>query len=60
MSDFLPRHIGPNREEQMDMLAQVGATTLEDLVAQVRRDRIERVLLVLLERERHGQRIRMS
>ena len=35
MSDFLPRHIGPNREEQMDMLAQVGATTLEDLVAQV-------------------------
>ena len=22
MSDFLPRHIGPNREEQMEMLAQ--------------------------------------
>ncbi len=35
MSDFLPRHIGPNREEQMDMLAQVGAHSLEDLLAKV-------------------------
>ena len=35
MSDFLPRHIGPNREEQMEMLAHVGASSLENLVGQV-------------------------
>ena len=35
MSDFLYRHIGPNREEQMEMLASVGATSLEDLLAKV-------------------------
>ncbi|MBP6528767.1 MAG: aminomethyl-transferring glycine dehydrogenase [Burkholderiales bacterium] len=35
MSDFLPRHIGPNREAQMEMLAQVGAHSLEDLLAKV-------------------------
>ena len=35
MSDFLYRHIGPNREEQMDMLASVGANSLEDLLAKV-------------------------
>jgi glycine dehydrogenase len=35
MSDFLPRHIGPNREQQMDMLAQVGAHSLEDLLTKV-------------------------
>ncbi len=35
MSDFLYRHIGPNREEQMDMLAAVGANSLEDLLAKV-------------------------
>jgi len=35
MSDFLPRHIGPNREEQMEMLAQVGAHSLENLLSQV-------------------------
>ena len=35
MSDFLYRHIGPNREEQMDMLAHVGANSLEDLLAKV-------------------------
>ncbi len=35
MSDFLYRHIGPNREEQMEMLAAVGATSLEDLLAKV-------------------------
>ncbi len=35
MSDFLYRHIGPNREEQMDMLASVGASSLEDLLAKV-------------------------
>ena len=35
MSDFLYRHIGPNREEQMDMLATVGANSLEDLLAKV-------------------------
>ncbi len=35
MSDFLYRHIGPNREEQMEMLAHVGATSLEDLLAKV-------------------------
>ena len=35
MSDFLYRHIGPNREEQMDMLAHVGTNSLEDLLAKV-------------------------
>ena len=35
MSDFLYRHIGPNREEQMEMLASVGANSLEDLLAKV-------------------------
>ena len=35
MSDFLYRHIGPNREEQMEMLAHVGAHSLEDLLAKV-------------------------
>ena len=35
MSDFLYRHIGPNREEQMEMLAHVGANSLEDLLAKV-------------------------
>ncbi|MBC7711651.1 MAG: aminomethyl-transferring glycine dehydrogenase subunit GcvPA, partial [Rhizobacter sp.] len=35
MSDFLYRHIGPNREQQMDMLASVGAHSLEDLLAKV-------------------------
>ena len=35
MSDFLYRHIGPNREEQMDMLALVGANSLEDLLSKV-------------------------
>ena len=35
MSDFLYRHIGPNREEQMEMLAVVGAHSLEDLLAKV-------------------------
>ena len=35
MSDFLPRHIGPSREAQMEMLAQVGAHSLEDLLAKV-------------------------
>ena len=35
MSDFLYRHIGPNREEQMHMLALVGAHSLEDLLAKV-------------------------
>ncbi len=35
MSDFLYRHIGPNREEQMDMLAHVGANSLEDLLSKV-------------------------
>ncbi|TAG44712.1 MAG: glycine dehydrogenase (aminomethyl-transferring) [Betaproteobacteria bacterium] len=35
MSDFIARHIGPNREEQMEMLAAVGATSIEDLLAKV-------------------------
>ncbi len=35
MSDFLERHIGPNREEQMEMLAAVGAHSTEDLIAKV-------------------------
>jgi glycine dehydrogenase len=35
MSDFLERHIGPNREEQMEMLAVVGANSTEDLIAKV-------------------------
>ena len=35
MSDFLYRHIGPNREEQMEMLAHVGANSLEDLLSKV-------------------------
>jgi glycine dehydrogenase len=35
MSDFLYRHIGPNHEEQMQMLAQVGAHSLEDLLSKV-------------------------
>jgi glycine dehydrogenase len=35
MSDFIPRHIGPDREEQMEMLAAVGATSLEDLLGKV-------------------------
>jgi glycine dehydrogenase len=35
MSDFLYRHIGPNREEQMEMLAHVGANSLEDLLTKV-------------------------
>jgi glycine dehydrogenase len=35
MSDFIPRHIGPDREEQMEMLAAVGATSLEDLLSKV-------------------------
>ena len=35
MSDFLYRHIGPNREEQMEMLAVVGAHSLADLLAKV-------------------------
>ncbi|MEO7253807.1 MAG: aminomethyl-transferring glycine dehydrogenase [Casimicrobium sp.] len=35
MSDFLYRHIGPNREEQMDMLAHVSANSLEDLLMKV-------------------------
>ena len=35
MSDFLYRHIGPNPEEQMEMLAHVGANSLEDLLAKV-------------------------
>ncbi len=35
MSDFLYRHIGPNREEQMEMLAHVGAHSLEDLLTKV-------------------------
>ncbi len=35
MSDFLERHIGPNREEQMEMLAAVGANSTEDLIAKV-------------------------
>lgn len=35
MSDFLYRHIGPNREEQMEMLASVGAKSLEELLEKV-------------------------
>jgi glycine dehydrogenase len=35
MSDFLYRHIGPNRHEQMEMLAHVGAHSLEDLLSKV-------------------------
>lgn len=35
MSDFIARHIGPNREEQMEMLAAVGASSVEDLLAKV-------------------------
>jgi glycine dehydrogenase len=35
MSDFLYRHIGPNREERIDMLALVGASSLEDLLVKV-------------------------
>jgi glycine dehydrogenase len=35
MSDFIARHIGPNREEQMEMLAAVGATSVEDLLTKV-------------------------
>ena len=35
MSDFLYRHIGPDREEQRGMLASVGANSLEDLLAKV-------------------------
>jgi glycine dehydrogenase len=35
MSDFIPRHIGPDREAQMEMLAAVGATSLEDLISKV-------------------------
>jgi glycine dehydrogenase len=35
MSDFIERHIGPNREEQMEMLAVVGAHSTEDLLSKV-------------------------
>jgi len=35
MTDFISRHIGPSREEQAEMLAAVGATSLEDLLARV-------------------------
>ena len=35
MSDFLYRHIGPDREEQTEMLAIVGANSLEDLLSKV-------------------------
>jgi glycine dehydrogenase len=35
MSDFIARHIGPSREERMEMLATVGASSLDDLIAKV-------------------------
>ncbi|MFN3629305.1 MAG: aminomethyl-transferring glycine dehydrogenase [Casimicrobiaceae bacterium] len=35
MSDFIARHIGPSREERMEMLAAVGASSLDDLLAKV-------------------------
>jgi glycine dehydrogenase len=31
---FLQRHIGPNAQEQVDMLAAIGADTLEQLIAE--------------------------
>ncbi|MCZ2135935.1 MAG: aminomethyl-transferring glycine dehydrogenase [Burkholderiales bacterium] len=34
MSDFLPRHIGPNHDEQRDMLRLIGAASLDDLLRQ--------------------------
>jgi glycine dehydrogenase len=34
-STFLPRHIGPNAHQQTEMLAAVGATSLEDLLKKV-------------------------
>ncbi len=35
MSDFIARHIGPSREERLEMLAAVGASSLDDLLAKV-------------------------
>lgn len=33
--EFIPRHIGPDREEQQTMLAAIGKPTLEALIAEV-------------------------
>ncbi|WP_027468133.1 aminomethyl-transferring glycine dehydrogenase [Deefgea rivuli] len=38
--EFIARHIGPNAADQAAMLAQIGATSIEDLVAQTIPDNI--------------------
>ncbi len=39
-SEFIARHIGPNSSEQQAMLAEIGAKTLDELVAQTIPDNI--------------------
>ena len=46
MSEFIQRHIGPSKNEQAEMLTDLGLTSVDELVRQVVPDSIYFVVMV--------------
>ena len=44
MSEFIQRHIGPSESEQRKMLADLGLSTIDELVREIVPDTILRII----------------
>ena len=51
MSEFLKRHIGPSESEQRKMLADLGLSTIDELVREIVPDSIYFVVIVIYQRD---------
>ena len=47
MSEFIQRHIGPSESEQCKMLADLGLSTIDELVREIVPDTILRIICMV-------------